>query len=776
MFKQTLNKKKIATVFLTVVLVATVGFSLVPVNYSLTVDVANLSRDDVLQVFYDIGSGFNEADSKRITMRVVAINVQDSATSLITIPLPAKMIKGIRIDPGSDAGPWDIRSIVLECKLAGHVLRSHTWLPDDIVRDFTPLHAIDTFSVRNKRLFLNASGDDPYFGYREDFGKIHNPLRKLARHFKVTVWIITAILGVFLVLLKRRTTFEILIKTVHFTKHLLIPFSESQWIFPAWFWGLLGILTLIKLWLVSAQTINAFFAPHDDLLFLRLAQHIASGGWLGEYNNLTLAKAPFYPFWIAAMFWLGIPLSYSQQLLYVCSCLIFIIAIRPLLRSIPLLFLFFYTTLLFHPISYPVMEMQRVIREGIYISLTLLVFSFAIGLLLRRDASFKTIIKWNIGLGFSFAAFLLTREEGVWLFPSLSILLFALFFSLILFSSNKFKRIMLCCIGIGITFFIIMMVASTNKLYYGVFTISEQNQSDFVSAYGSLLRVRPQRFQQYLPVSRETRERIYTVSPAFAELRPFLEGDVEKGWAKWGPYAGKEVSTHFNWAFRDAVALAGYYRSGDSAAKYYRRLASEVNNACDKGTLECYKTRHNSLAPIWHNEYLIPLISTFEKMVFSIMRLEKFHVQFRPLSNASDEGILFFKDMTRDRIAPREGDSLLLIRQQRLDALKLRVLNSFLSFFRFYMVILVPLGIIAYVWHMILIVKKRRIGISFVITTALLLAVLARSFLLSLIEVANWPNASQALLYQSSLYPLLTAFSLIAVLMVFKKDGDEYIF
>jgi hypothetical protein len=151
-------------------------------------------------------------------------------------------------------------------------------------------------------------------------------------------------------------------------------------------------------------------------------------------------------------------------------------------------------------------------------------------------------------------------------------------------------------------------------------------------------------------------------------------------------------------------------------------------------------------------------------------------VEFHPLSIASDEVILFFKDMTRDRIAPREGDSLLLIRQQRLDALKLRVLNSFLSFFRFYMVILVPLGIIAYVWHMILIVKKRRIGISFVITTALLLAVLARSFLLSLIEVANWPNASQALLYQSSLYPLLTAFSLIAVLMVSKEDGDEYIY
>jgi hypothetical protein len=773
-FKNNLNKKKIATVFLTVVFIAMVGFSLFSIKCSLIIEVVNPSRNDVWQVFYDIGNGINEADSKSITMPVVAMNVQDSAISLITIPLPAKEIKGIRIDPGTGPAAWNFKSIILQSKLAGLVLRSHTWLPEDIVRDFTPLHAIDTFDARNKMLFLNASGEDPYFGYKEDFGKVHMPLWKMARYLKVAIWIITAFLAFFLAFLNRRTAFEILKKSLRSTKQLLIPFSESQWIFPAWFWGLLGILTLIKLWLVGAQTFPAGYAPHDDMLFINIAKNIVSGQWLGDYNNLTLAKAPFYPFWIASMFWLGIPLIYSQQLLYVCSCLIFIIAIRPLLRNIPLLSLIFYTTLLFHPISYAIGVMPRVIREGVYLSLSLLVLSFAIGLLLRKDAPIKKLVMWNIGLGFSFAAFWLTREEGVILLPSLFLLLVTLFVSIGLFSQEKIRRIKVCCISIVLAFAVIGAVAGINKIYYGIFTTCEQTQSDLTNAYGSLLRVKPKPFQRYLPVSHEKRERIYAASPSFAELRPFLEGDLGKAWGNYGPYKGSDISTHFSWAFRDAVSLAGYYNSGDNAAKYYRRLASEVNNACDKGTLECYKTRHDSLAPIWHNEYLIPLISTSAKMAFSVMRLEYVTVQPSQLSSGSDEIIVLFKDMTRDRISPRADDHLQLIRQQRLDVLKLSLLNSLLSFFRFYMFVLVLLGIISYIWNMVLIVIKRKIGISFVIATALLLAVLARIFLLSLIHVTTWPNMYDVLLYRSSLYPLLAAFSLTSIVMVFLKDNDEY--
>jgi hypothetical protein len=570
-----------------------------------------------------------------------------------------------------------------------------------------------------------------------------------------------------------RTASDCLIAALHSAQQLVRPFSAAQRTFPAWFWIMLAVLAAIKLWFAGAQTLSAYYAPHDDLHYLKLAQNIATGEWLGAYNNLTLVKAPFYPIWIAAMFWLGIPLCFSQQLLYVCSCLIFMIAIRPLLRNIPLLLLVFYTALLFHPISYPVNEMNRVVREGVYLSLPLMVLSFATGLLLRKDAPIKKLVMWNIGLGFSFAAFWLTREEGVILIPSLFLLAAALFFSIWVFSREKKKRMAACCISIALACAIVGAVAGINKIYYGVFTACEQVQSDYVSAYGSLLRVKPKLFQQYLPVARETRERIYAASPAFAELRPFLEAGRGISWGNYGPYQGKDISTHFIWAFRDAVDSAGYYGSGDSAAKYYRRLASEVNNACDKETLECYSARHDSQTPIWHNEYLMPLISTINKTSVSIMRLAYINMQFRTLSIAPIEVFYFYTDMTRDRIAPREGDSLLLIGQQRVDALKLRILNSLLSLYRSYMFILTLLGIVSYLCQMVVSVIKRKLGISFVITTSLLLAVLARIFLLSLIAVTSWPGSSQAVLYQSSLYPVLAAFSLLSVVMLFLKDSDE---
>jgi len=551
---------------------------------------------------------------------------------------------------------------------------------------------------------------------------------------------------------------------------LFLPFSGSQGAFPLWFWKLLGILTLIKLWLVSAQTITALsFARCDDGLFVKLAQHIASGEWLGPYDNLTLAKLPFYSFWIASMSWLGIPLSYSQQLLYVFSCLIFVIAMRPLLYRNPFFCLICYTTLLFHPISYPVIEMQRVLREGIYLSLPLLVLSFAIGLLLRKDAPIKKLILWNIGLGLSFAVFWLTREEGAMLLPSLFLLLATLWVSIGLFSQEKRKRLMVCCIPILLVLVITSAVAGINKLYYGVFTICERTHGDFRNASAVLLRAAPGAKRAVMP--HEARERIYKVSPAFAELRPFLEGDPEKLRGKNAPYRKGALSAHFEWALRDAAALAGYYNSAATAKKYYRRLALESNNACDQGMLKCDK-------PSWHAPWtfllppnLMPPFSAFAETMFSILRLEGININFHPSSVGSDKGLLSFGYITRDRIAPRRDSPPSLIGQSQPDAFKLHLLDFLLSVFRFYMIILMLAGIILYSYNMVLILIKRKFNKPFIISTALLLAVLAR---VSMLAATGYRVLYATLLYKSSIYPVLAAFFLTAIGIFFIKDNEEH--
>ena len=200
------------TTFLASTLIVMTGISLLPIKYSLTVEAINPARNDALQVFYDVGNGFNEADSKSTTMPVAATNAHDSSISLLSVPLPAKKIENVKIALGSGLKAWHLKSIILEKRLGDFVLRSHTWLPEDIVRDFMPLHAIDTFRVQDKQLLLNVSENNPYFGYKDDFRKAEKPLRKTARHFRVTSWILVAFLALFLILLHGRTLLSFLMK------------------------------------------------------------------------------------------------------------------------------------------------------------------------------------------------------------------------------------------------------------------------------------------------------------------------------------------------------------------------------------------------------------------------------------------------------------------------------------------------------------------------------------------------------------------------------------
>ena len=138
-----------------------------------------------------------------------------------------------------------------------------------------------------------------------------------------------------------------------------------------------------------------------------------------------------------------------------------------------------------------------------------------------------------------------------------------------------------------------------NWAKYGIYTTCEFRWPKFVAAYGALSRVEHHPWTRYYLLPRETRQRIYAVSPAFRELEPTLEGPPGKAWAAIGHdyyYKGGDddiVGGWFMWALRDAVAAAGHYRSGKAAALFYGRLANEVNRACDAGLLEAGPRRDN---------------------------------------------------------------------------------------------------------------------------------------------------------------------------------------
>lgn len=411
------------------------------------------------------------------------------------------------------------------------------------------------------------------------------------------------------------------------------------------------MLVLLKLWLVEGQPLYAYtWAGHDDRLYVILANNLLQGEWLGPYDKLTLAKGPFYPIWIAASFTAGIPLLLSQHLLYIAACFVMVMALKPLLAR-PIYLVLIFAVVLFNPASYSGNVMTKVIRAGIYPALTLLVIACALGLLTRQEGrEVKKLWVWAVALGLSMTAFWLTREEGIWLLPTLGMIIaFAIYRLWRNKPGNWPKKVYLWAASFAIWIVAILAVSLINLYNYGIFAQTEFDSSIFKSAYGSLTRVKSTDWKPFTPVSKRTRKEIYKVSPSFEELKPYLEGALGEFWEQNGAHTeqneGEILGGWFVWAFRHAVAEAGYYSSGAFPREYYIRLTEEIDEACVNGELACLPKR-STITPPWQTRYIKPwLIRSLQGVEF----LAEYQ-GVSPLTSTSQMGFAsdLFEDITRE--------------------------------------------------------------------------------------------------------------------------------
>ncbi|MCK5795405.1 MAG: hypothetical protein KAH12_11900, partial [Anaerolineales bacterium] len=391
-----------------------------------------------------------------------------------------------------------------------------------------------------------------------------------------------------------------------------------------------------KLWLVNAHSLMATITPHDDLLFISQAHDILSGKWLGEYNQLTLIKGQFYPLFIAFSYYLNIPLLAAQQLLYAFASFMALWAVYPLVRQKWLLFLLF-IFLLLNPFSFNYPSIGRVFRLGIYVSLGLLVFSCILGLYVRARQSWKKAIVWSIGAGISLSAFWNTREESIWIVPSLMLLLASAFFDLRRLPRSR------AVILAGLYILPVLMLLGTNytlktinQNHYGIFATIELETPEFKSAYGGMLRIKSDRWRQFYPAVQDVRDSAYAVSPAFREVKPFLDGPVGR---KWQDLCGCTdiPAAFFIWAFRDSVAAAGYYKDGPRTLQFYQRMGSEIDQACADGKLDC-RPRISSLVPPWHQEFNTLLLPTYFSVLKQIVSFRDFSAAIEGMTSRGRRG------------------------------------------------------------------------------------------------------------------------------------------
>lgn len=427
-------------------------------------------------------------------------------------------------------------------------------------------------------------------------------------------------------------------------------------------WGVAMALTIAKLWLTRGQGIFAIGnAGHDDLLFIDLARHLIYGDWLGPYNELTLSKGPFYPLFIAASFWIGIPLFLSQHLFYTLACALFVRALKPAISSCGFRVLI-YVTLLWNPMTFDMPGMGRVLRQQVYGPLVLLIFGGLVALYFRRRESNRHLIPWSILTGLSAGAFYLTREETLWILPSILLLSVACLIN----SREESTRHMRRAAGhIGLVLVTatvpVFTVSALNKQHYGWFGTCEFRAPEFKQAYGAMSRVRVGPELRHIPVTRQAREAIATASPKFAELQVQFDAGLANNWAK-----ASEFFTHlpseegqigggwFVWALRDATARSGHGHSASEAISFYGQLAREINLACDQGQLPAGPSR-SSFLPVWNQNQAGDFVHNLRIFTDYVARFSQFSARPNP-SQGSPEQLQLFRTITRERISPPQGE------------------------------------------------------------------------------------------------------------------------
>ena len=411
-----------------------------------------------------------------------------------------------------------------------------------------------------------------------------------------------------------------------------------------WLVLLFIILLIIKILIVQVQPTTAKYSMiYDDQLMIEQTNSIVSGNWLGEYNSKTLTKGVFTPLFIALTYILNIPFLIGKEIFYGIACIVFVLIISKKIKS-KIALICIYIIILINPVEYSV-QLCRVYRDGLYTSLILFLLAFLIGIFINRKEGIKKQIKYFIGLGISFGATYLCREETIWLLPVILIMSIAT-----IIPNYLNKKIFLYIIPIVITLLLTNVVCMINYKYYGVYTLNQYWGKAFQLAYGALLRIKPQEEKQRVPITRETMQRLYEVSPKFAELKDFFEGQEGDDWRDMGiTIEGEMTGGYVQWALMDAVESLGYYETATKAEKYYTELAEEINKLCDEGIIEsrtqkivsnsCYFELGDILKTITKMPETIKYQYTLEDismMVINpgeIIELEKEKILFKKMTN-----------------------------------------------------------------------------------------------------------------------------------------------
>ncbi len=360
-------------------------------------------------------------------------------------------------------------------------------------------------------------------------------------------------------------------------------------------------LVVAKLWLVDGQRLTAYGSlTIDDQWFVERASWITVGEWLGPFDAHTLIKQPGYPMFVAAAHAVKVPLLLAHQLVYVFAIAVMLVAMRSLLPTRRRR-LWAFALMLFNPMTMNTPVSARVDRAGLYPALTVLLLACLVGLVSNCDRLRRSTASWAVGASVSVGALWLVREEWLLLLPGLACGLLLAIGRLLRAPLPTIQRVgavvAVACVPVSILVGTVWL-QQANESRYGV-RITNVEQTSMSAGLGPTFRVEPATTFDQFPVTVETRELIYTVSPHFADLRDEIERGGGLRYASIRPDGVRDLGGQvFQWVVLDAIGATGHAMSAVELDAMFRSIADEIDAACADGRLRC-SAPHSGIAPAW---------------------------------------------------------------------------------------------------------------------------------------------------------------------------------
>jgi hypothetical protein len=329
----------------------------------------------------------------------------------------------------------------------------------------------------------------------------------------------------------------------------------------------------------------------------------------------TIWYPPVFPLWIAIVREIGLPLRLAGEVGLLAGAAAFVWSLRRIDISRGAC-LAVYALTIFHPGSIWMLDIA--FADNLYAMLLLLALAALIPFVATPAG--RTRLGAGLLSGLLLALLWHTRSEKELL---LLLLGQAALTSLVLCRSRggswgqSLRRLAVTLAVPGLVLLAAdLAVRSWTWSRSGLFVPCGRDARGYQAAYRALLRIKPPRVIARVPITTETRQLASQVSPAFRQMRDWIEDDSNHGCIRCTQAVqGINGEIGGGWLFLVLYGAAGATHpnaSGPGWNAYLQQVADEINAAIDSGRLEGRPVPFTFIDPEWQ-QYLPHLGPSFAR-------------------------------------------------------------------------------------------------------------------------------------------------------------------